>query len=84
MPEVTAKAKSAIYHLKTALSGLEKAQVHLIQARTSLPKGDEDSRAEVGGAEQALNLFAKAIDEAVTAITMNNLAKPKEAEDDAS
>lgn len=78
MAEVTAKAKSAIYHLKTALSGLEKAQVHLIQARTGLPKGDEDSRAEVGGAEQALKLFEQAVNEAITAIETNNPAKPSE------
>lgn len=78
--EITVKAKSAIYHLKTALSGLEKSQVHLIQARTGLPKGDEDSRAEVGGCEQALKLFETAIEEAIDAITKNNPAK-SESED---
>jgi len=76
--EITAKASSAIYHLKTAVSNLEKAEVHLIQARTGLPKKDEDSRAEVGGAEQALKLFKQAVDEAIEAITKNNPAKADE------
>lgn len=72
MSEVTAKAKSAIYHLNAAKAGLEKAQVHLIQARTSLPKNDVNSRAEVGGAEQALALYNTAVDEAIAEITLNN------------
>lgn len=78
MPEVTSKAKSAIYHLNTALSGLEKAEVHLIQARTALPKGDADSRAEVGGAEDALKLFKQAVGEAIEAIIKNNPKKDGE------
>ena len=80
---ITVKAKSAIYHMNAAISGMEKAQVHLIQARTGLPKADLDSRAEVGGSEEALKLFEQAVNEAIDAITRNNQAKEGEGASDA-
>lgn len=77
MSEVSTKAKSAIYHLETALSGLEKAQIHLLQARTCLPKGDEKGRAAVEFAGEALVTFNELVTKAVEVVTEENPAKPK-------
>jgi hypothetical protein len=75
---VTAKAKSSIYHLNAALSGLEKAQVHLIQARTSLPKTDTVGRAAVDSAAESLTSFVAAVEIAVTTVTDNNQSTKEE------
>jgi hypothetical protein len=80
---LTAKAKSVIYHLNAAKSGMEKAEVHLMQARVGLPVKDTDSRAEVGGSEQALKLFNQAVEEAIIAVTNNNQSPDDEGRDDA-
>jgi len=72
---ITSKAKSAIYHLNTALSGSEKAQVHLIQARTSLPKGDDASRQAVADANEGLVEFTRRVNDAQRIIEINNPSK---------
>lgn len=78
MNKITTKAKSAIYHLETALAGLEKAQIHLLQARTALPKGDVIGRGAVMNAGDTLVNFQQATAIAIRVITEANPAQVKE------
>lgn len=76
---VTTKAKSAIYHLKTALSGMEKATVHLIQAKTALPKKDEDNRANIANCSNTLTHFEGVVNATIKEIEK---AHPSESEEE--
>lgn len=75
---VTTKANSAIYHLKTALSGMEKASVHLIQAKTALPKKDVVSRDAVNFVSEVFKSFESNVQRAIDIIEANNPSESKE------
>lgn len=72
--KVTAKAKSAIYHLQTSTSGAEKAQLHLMQAKAALAKADTDSRKVIDDVANALMAFIKLVEDAVETVTQANIS----------
>jgi len=75
---VTIKAKSAIHHLEVAKSGLEKAKLHLLQAKVALRKDDTESRIYVDGVMKLLDTWEEAVSEAAEIIGENNPSQEKE------
>lgn len=75
---VTTKAKSAIFHVNASLSGVEKAQLHLMQAKAALRKDDIVSREHLDYTIGVLGDFVASAAKTVQVIESENPGKGEE------
>lgn len=76
---VTAKAKSAIFHVNASIAGVDKIRLHLMQARVALRKDDDQSKQQLDFVEQALGEFVLSCANAAQVIEDGNPSKTEDA-----
>lgn len=76
---VTAKAKSAIFHVNASIAGVDKIRLHLMQARVALRKDDDQSKKSLDSVEYALGEFVQRCADAAQTIEDYNPSKTEDA-----